>query len=191
MLVRRICLVGLALASCATRAPPPRVTIAASPAPTSRVVEAPHATETPKDDSEVAAGEMLRTGAVTFARDAPTAIANNARALRLFQSACARDVARGCELAAETLQDHAYYGVQPDDRTVATDFDRACNLGDGHACYRLAFDIQEGLLFFVVDKGQLRPLRWDEDRSTMVAPLLDRACDVLHDQAACKLRSDL
>jgi hypothetical protein len=187
----RICVVGLSVASCTTRAPPRAVTIAATPAPSSRVVEAPPPKDAPKDDPEVAAGEMLRTGPATYAHDVPTAIANNERALRLFKSACARDVARGCALVAETLQDHAYYGVQPDDRVVATDFDRACNLGDGHACYRLAFDIQEGLVFFVVDNGQLRPLRWDEDRSTMVAPLLDHACGVLHDQSACKLRSEL
>jgi len=115
---------------------------------------------------------------------APEAIAANQRALAVFDAACRDDSARGCELVGELLVDHQYYGLDQDDRAAALAYDRACALGNRHACYRYGFYLAEGVIGMIADRGEARPFRWPEDRERGVQ-LLSVAC-ADGEQEACE-----
>lgn len=170
-----------ALAAVATLAAcGPRPAPAAAP-PTSNRADDPPRADAPAADAAcpdpaacVADGEALLT-LVDAAPDADAARAGNARALATFQQACDAGSARGCEAAAEVLQDHRAYGVEADGPRAAQLWDRACAGGWAHACFRYGFYLWEGVMTDVVVDGEVVPYRWSAHRSRGL-PLLQQGC---------------
>lgn len=101
----------------------------------------------------------------------------NTKLLVVLEKACAKDQAVACEGVAEMLQDAPYYAVQEDPRAAVIAWDKACRLGNKHACYRLGFCYVEWLTngFAVDESGRLRAYSRDEDHRRGVALLKD-AC---------------
>ncbi len=174
---------ALALLGCKTRpsAPPaadPIVVkpVASTPPETPAEADAASAPRTCEDgnlDACVARARELRNG------PGPTADrARNGEALELFEKACAKDHALACEGVAEMLQDHQYYGGTRDDPTACVlAWDKACRLGNQHACYRLGFYYVEFLTrdLAVDADGRVRKYRRKEDHARGIE-LMRNAC---------------
>lgn len=158
-----------------TDPPPPVTSNTAEPAPPADR-DAPAADAPCADPAAcLAEGEALRAPVAT-ATDPAAAADANARALARFEAACDGGLARGCEAAAEVLQDHRYYGVAADGPRAARLWDRACELGWAHACFRYGFYLWEGLMEAVVLDGEVVPYRWNDHRA-LGLPLVKRGCD--------------
>lgn len=164
--------------------PPPVVAVAPVKAPPPLSV-APAAAADPcaagDMDACVARGEELR-GGVHESRPV-----NNDEALAIFARACEKDHARGCEAFAEMHQSAPFYGLANEDpEACVRAWDKACRLGNAHACYRLGFYYWEGLTKgLVVERdGKVRPFQWPADRG-LGLPLMRRGCEA-HVDEACK-----
>jgi TPR repeat protein len=141
-------------------------------------------------DECVALADKMIEAPVVVARNPTAAAAGNERALELFGETCARNHPRACERVGELLENHPYYGLSADPAAAATAFDKACELGNAHACYWEGFAVWEGLLDHVVEDGKLRRINWPADKR-LGAKLLYHACNDMQQPDACKLIGDL
>jgi hypothetical protein len=135
-------------------------------------------------DACVAHGLALR-GSV-HVRTPPS---HNIEALALFEKACAADHPRGCEALAEMLQDHASYVPTRDDPEARVRaWDKACTLGNEHACYRLGFYYWEGLTGGAyAERGHVRRYHWPQDRARGLE-LMRRGCSANIEEACAHLK---
>ncbi|MBX3234282.1 MAG: sel1 repeat family protein [Labilithrix sp.] len=110
----------------------------------------------------------------------------NTELLAILEKACAKDHAAACEGVAELFQDWQYHAVRDDPKAGVLAWDKACRLGNKHACYRLGFYYVEWLTHgYAVDaNGNVREYRRAEDHRRGVALLRDacaagieRACE--------------
>ncbi len=141
-------------------------------------------------DPRIAEAEAMLTGPVTLEDSVEAESAENQRALTMLLAVC-DEIAdpHACELAAETLMSWQYWGVTKDDRAAAIAFDRACNGGNAHACYRVGFYILEGVIEVFVWDGALRKTVYGED-DEIPAALVQRACDMGVQDACDLIRED-